>query len=167
MRSHQKTMLLLASVFLVPLILAWVVLKMGWFERGALSHGQWLEPPMQLENYQVGKWSIAQVIKDDCLDVCSDNLVRLNTAWLALGIAKQKTQRLALISEAKEANIDAGYARLAITQSNQGLAGYDQQWLVVDPTGWVILSYQPAQGDEQVKGLITDVKRLIKNSRFQ
>ncbi|MGY5451083.1 hypothetical protein ACVFI8_09100 [Agarivorans sp. MS3-6] len=172
MKSHQKTMLLVASVFLVPLLLAWLVLNMGWFERGVLSHGQWLEPPLQLENYTPGKWSIAQVVHQQCEEQCVEQWSKLDNAWLALGIAKQKTQRMALLNDVQLsveqlATIDEGVAQLRLTQRNQALAGYDQQWLVVDPTGWVILSYQPSLGDEQVKGLITDLKRLIKNSRFQ
>ncbi|GAC99957.1 hypothetical protein [Agarivorans albus] len=167
MRSHQKTMLLLASVFLVPLILAWVVLKMGWYEPGALSHGEWLEPPRQLENYPIGKWSIAQVIDGDCSQACLQQLSKLNNAWLALGIAKQQTQKVALISGEQLNQINDGLEQMRLGQANQQLADYDQQWLVIDPTGWVIMSYQPAQGDEQIKGLITDLKRLIKNSRFQ
>jgi len=167
MKTQKKPMLWLAATFLLPLLLAWLVLKLGWYQSGALSHGQWLEPPLQLDNYPRGKWSIAQVVDGECAELCQQNLAKLNNAWLALGIAKQKTLRMAL-TPAKDGELlsEASLTQLSLSNSQQ-FSAYSQQWLLVDPTGWVILAYQPSQGDEQVKGLITDLKKLIKNSRFQ
>ncbi|WP_432455761.1 hypothetical protein ACRRS0_09940 [Agarivorans sp. QJM3NY_29] len=174
MISQQKTMLKLVAVFLVPILLAWLVLKMGWFERGTLSHGEWLEPPVQLSDYPQGKWSIAQVVAKPCEQDCLQQFQLLSKAWMALGIAKQKTQRLALLTKAaaldEASSLVEGTQIAALSLANnqqQAWAQYDQRWLVVDPTGWVIMSYQPQQGYTQVKGLISDLQRLIKNSRYQ
>jgi len=168
MKTQKKPMLWLAATFLLPLLLAWLVLKLGWYQSGALSHGQWLEPPLQLDNYPRGKWSIAQVVDGECAELCQQNLAKLNNAWLALGIAKQKTLKLALTQPVEGERFNqASLTQLSLSESNPQFSAYNQQWLLVDPTGWVILAYQPSQGDEQVKGLITDLKKLIKNSRFQ
>lgn len=167
MKTQQKTMLLLAATFLLPLLLAWLVLKLGWYQAGALSHGQWLEPPLQIDNYPRGKWSIAQVVNGECAQQCQQNLAKLNNAWLALGIAKQKTLRVALTQPSDAALFEQASLTQLSLNNRQQFSAYNQQWLLVDPTGWVILAYQPSQGDEQIKGLITDLKKLIKNSRFQ
>ncbi|WP_026957613.1 hypothetical protein [Aliagarivorans taiwanensis] len=162
----RRQLLLVAAVFVLPILLAWLVLKFQWFETGVMSHGEWVDPPMQLDGYPSGKWGLAKIEPRLCSESCLEQRELLQQVWLSLGAARQQTG-LWVIADSEPANLPEGAQWLASSPVPAEFAGSEPSWLVIDPKGWVILSYQPELGHEHLKGLVADVKKLVKLSRFK
>lgn len=173
-KRSRRTLYGIILVFVLPIVLAWLVLRLGWFESGVLSHGEWVDPAVQLTNYPEGKWSLAQVNNGRCDEgACQQQLQWLDNVWQGLGAAKLKSQTLVLDVGPSSSIADNTWQGLRMqVASNQltELKGYSGQWLIVDPTGLIILSYSQMQNVEDssiAMGLNRDLKKLIKNSRYQ
>ena len=143
----RKTVLVLLAVFLLPVILAWLTLKQGWFTPGVNSHGEWVQGQISDDK----QWRLILPITPDCA-TCTAAVPLLNNIDTALG---RDSDRVAVVQLPASQDLEAGYVYIA------------------DPPGLLIMRY--ALPDTQVdadkaqsvmgKALLSDLRRLLKYSR--
>lgn len=156
---------------LVPLVLAYLVLSLGWYTPGATNRGAFLSQELQLsfirqDSSQAGRWHlIAQPNSgQDCGYECQELLYGLNQTYLALGKLQKRVTAQVL---ATQLDLSA-YPKLMLTAApEQGLSA--QYLYLVDPFGKVILQYpvtgERAQTISSSKAALADIKKLLKYSR--
>jgi hypothetical protein len=139
----HKPVLILVSVFLLPVALAWLTLSQGWFTPGVNGHGEWVEGQIA----QDSQWRLVLPVSSEC-ELCEQAAPLLENIDLALGRDGTRVEVLRLPASAK---LEAGFVYIA------------------DPPGLLIMRY-PLSGDEVSdrltgKALLGDLRRLLKFSR--
>lgn len=149
----------------VPLILAFLVLKLGWFTPGATNKGEFVafETSLNLQ-HERPTWAIVYQPSDHCDVTCSEQLYGLNQTYIALGKLQKRVEAYVL-SDGFSAS---EYSHLKLKPiTNQNLQA-DHLYLV-DPMGKVIMQYKGStERDETIqtsKDLLADIKKLLKYAR--
>ena len=159
------------------------------------SHGELIKPSIQVKNLALfnpvtgefsgklhGKWSLLYLAEDSCTDNCRQGLYKLRQIRLATGKHAHRVQRvLAVFSEQLPGYIADDLVqeyrgqllvmadKITRTHAEQEDTYFDREQVykkriyLVDPQGNLVLSY-PAEVDP--KGIIKDLKRLLKYSRI-
>lgn len=112
--SARQSFVLLALLFLAPLLVAWFVLSggEGWRPAGTTNHGTLIQPARLMDlpggiqdragkDYTKdslrGKWTLLQVGDAGCDAVCETNLYKMRQIRLAQGEHMNRVQRLFLV----------------------------------------------------------------------
>lgn len=182
----RKQLLLLAAVFLGPVILAFVVYYgFDWRPAGSTQHGELLKPPTRLPDIALGalrdgvaptfrrKWSLIVIAHDGCAEECHAELYETRQARKALSRERDRTQRVLRISgDFDRALIEAQHPDLVIVPDDApaavALAEYlseaDSAYIyLADPLGNLMMRFPRDTG---MKGIHTDLKKLLKLSRI-
>lgn len=149
----------------IPLVLAFLVLKMGWFTPGATNKGEFVPFDTRL-NFQHEKptWAIVYQPKNDCDRLCEEQLYGLNQTYIALGKLQKRVRAYILY------NSKAGseYSHLAHKTLQDAHLQADHLYLV-DPLGKVIMQYKGSEDRNATiqtsKDLLSDIKKLLKYAR--
>lgn len=173
-RSGRRHLLLIASLFLVPLAAA-IALYFSFNWRPAIgAHGTLIDPPQPLlaEELQ-GRWSLVYLAGDDCDERSPIVLEELSRLRLALDKDATRVQRVLLhageCATTDFASADPDLLLLAAT-GNDGAAlralfppAIDGAHgiYIVDPHGNLLMSY-PAT--DSARGLLKDLERLLRLS---
>lgn len=157
------------SIFLVmagvPLILAFVVLKMGWYTPGATNKGEFVEFTTELAlHHDVPTWSIVYQPTESCDAVCVEQFYGLNQTYIALGKLQKRVNAYVLGS----AKLPSEYPMLkTLKLTNKNLSS--QYLYIVDPFGKVIMQYAGAADREHTintsKDILADIKKLLNYAR--
>ena len=168
----------------------------GLIPEGSTSHGTLVEPPRMIDlpanigtrtdmtltaDYLRGKWTLVYIGDAQCDEVCLQNFYKMRQVRLAQNENVRRVQRLFLLTgkEIPEAlsTILEKYPgmEVALLSPDQagatvplfevdGLAapGSERDYLV-DPLGYLMMYYAP---DAEPKGMLKDLKKLLKYSRF-
>ena len=130
---------------------------------------------------QERKWTLLVLAGDDCDETCAKNLYLTRQVRTALGKETPRIRRYLVTTGAPSAATEAYLAkehpnllqlradRAAVERFlAPGLGGKDafaeHLYFVVDPQGWVMMSYTPAHDG---KAVMADLKFLLKNSHEQ
>jgi len=149
----------------VPLLLAFVILKMGWFTPGATNKGAFVEQEITLVlPHERPTWSIVYQPSEQCDLICLEQLYSLNQTYVALGKLQKRVKAFVL-----NANTDISqYSHLAHNDANNKLLSENHIYLV-DPFGKVILQYAGSTDRQHTiqtsKDIIADVKKLLNYAR--
>lgn len=167
--SSKRFFLYFIGLAIVPLMLAYAVLKLGWFTPGGTAKGQFVETEIQLNLKLTDPstrpmWNIVVQPNNNCLSTCEELLYGLNQTYVALGKLQKRVQVKVLTTELDLTN----YPHLsAASFGNQLLE--QNQFYVVDPFGKVILQYPASDSREQTikssKAILADIKKLLNYSR--
>lgn len=174
----------LFSVFMFPIVgaLALNVLAPSWSPFGRVNRGELVEPPVRLDEpllalterhlvsdaEREGTWMVVHVSKPPCNANCEKALVSLRQARLALGKDASRVDRWWMMTREADARtvqrVAAAYPGLKMTVLERPwpLGRPDAPLQVVDPAGYVILSYERA---DAASDLLKDLKRLLKISK--
>ena len=157
------------SVFLamagVPLLLAFVVLKMGWFTPGATNKGEFVRDEISLTlPHDKPTWSIVYQPSSACGQMCQEQLYSLNQTHIALGKLQKRVSAYVL-----DRNTDiSAFSHLVAEARGHEKLKQDYIYLV-DPFGKVILQYAGSNDRQQTiqtsKDIIADVKKLLNYAR--
>ncbi|MCJ8312732.1 MAG: hypothetical protein HRU38_10660 [Saccharospirillaceae bacterium] len=158
--------------FILPLLLAYVVLKTGWYQAGVNNNGLLMRSEIFLEDWRESKhksWTVlyvpSQNLKNNinltdvvdlensvsCNQFCENTKYAINQTYAALGKKQNKVDVLIL---------------------NETVVGLNPTSLyLVDRFGLVVFEY-PLQIEfennfDTLKGLISDLKKLLKNARSE
>ena len=155
--SRWKVPALFALVILLPVLLAALILRQGWYEPGTRSKGQWLSrdiyllrplPPHQIT------WRLVYLEAGRCEAECRQVPVLMQRIRSALG---RNLDKLALVQLAAEPRLET---RAEMQAGNL---------MLVDPQGLAILRYEvPASTTEWPlfgKGVLSDLQQLLKYQR--
>ncbi len=187
-RAGRRQLLVVGSIFLVPLAAAFLLYYSAGWRPSANAHGLLIEPPRTLEVAGVlladgrtapagvfeGKWSLVHPadVCDERTEALLDELARVR---VALGKDESRVRRVLLhagaCSDVTFQSRDADLLVLAATAP--GGADFLAQFppaadgapgiYVVDPHGNLMMSY-PASGS--ARGLLKDMERLLRLSNI-
>lgn len=177
-------MLLIASVFFGPLVVATVMYYGGYFQpEGRTNHGALLEPIVsvaeQLPNSGVveqadGYWSLIYSSSGECGDDCKNALITLRQSQKMLGKEMDRLKRVFLHGESSPDTVfladehaglivireDALRALLNNKKPVQLSAG---GYFLMDPLGNLVMYFEP---NINPSDMVEDIKRLLKFSRI-
>lgn len=186
---NLRTLALLGSVFLLPLLAAFCTYYgSSWRPAGRLNHGELLNPARPLPQTPLpsvpgqpaapaplfgGQWSLVYVGAGDCPAECAAVLTLMRQTRLALNQDMDRVRRVFLVSAdccpKRELLQEHPGLIVADATGNAGAALLRQfpagarasRLFIVDPLGNLILSYDARQNP---RGLLEDLKRLLRLS---
>ncbi len=142
----NKSLLLLILVFVLPFVLAKLVLNQHWYREGELNQGEFLPEQVML-------------------------LLPENRQWLLLHPPTAQASQLLpqLISSlGREQHRVRAFAISQLSEQEQQRLSPDY-WYICDPTGLVLLRYviPPTETEklQMAKAMQTDLRRLLKMSK--
>lgn len=169
--------------------------QQGWRPEGTTNQGVLIQPPRPLvlpagipdaaggvlqEDYLQGKWTLLYIGSSDCGEICRTNLYHMRQVRLSQGENLQRVQRLFLVVDATSleplADILKEYPQLTSGALSPGQSAElaplflidaepmraAERVYLVDPLGNLMMYYQ---ADADPRGMIKDLKRLLKYSR--
>lgn len=172
--TGRKTLLALVLVFLLPVAAAQLVLRMGWYQGGVTNHGELLQQSVQLTELTAAmdepKWMLilAASHTPGCDNRCKQARYLMQQTYTALG---REQDRVALVevrsSDHGDPQPPAGIILYAGKVSIPALP--ETSIYLADPLGRLVLRY-PLVDEQQLtltgKGMLTDLKRLLKQSKI-
>ncbi len=190
-KRRRTRILLLATflIFLLPVVGAWLlnVFAPDWRPFGTLNHGTLVQPVRALSAsglryldgtafdpaYLTGRWTLVHLPDADCGDSCMDSLLRSHQIQQALGDDRDRVQLLLVVGETRHAPAAKLPAGTAVSLADEPwlakffFPGTDHSQPVhiylVDPQGYLMMRYA---GDVDQRGLLADLKRLLKISKI-
>ncbi|MCC4815776.1 hypothetical protein BCU85_10260 [Vibrio lentus] len=177
-RSKGRVMLIgLILIFALPAIIAKTVLEQHWYTAGVTNSGELVEPRVTLEDVGITLpvaeegWLVGYIAPTECESLCEQQLHYLNQSYLALGKNKERVTAVVFVAEGVSLKGTINKPDLEF------LAGGDQlraefapaSIVIIDPLGQLVMEYksvsEPSQLVSQSKGMIHDLRKLLKLSR--
>lgn len=176
-RRGRMTLLALAALFFVPLFIAFALYYGGgWRPAETTNHGLLYQPAVPLGARWAGEnWRMVYIGDGRCDAACRDALVVMRQSRLALANEMSRVQRVFV---ATGECCDRSYLKgqhegletidgtdPALRADLAAFAAPDQAHAlyIVDPLGNLVLRFDAR---ENAKGLLTDVKKLLKLSHI-
>jgi len=156
------------AMAIVPLVLAFMVLKFGWFTSGATAKGQFVETEISLNLMDTTDkpiWFLVfQPNNNDCDKTCEELLYGLNQTYTALGKLQKRVNAIVLNESIELANYPLLKPHQAINDALE-----ENYIYLVDPFGKVVLKYAGSPVRENTiktsKDILSDVKKLLNYAR--
>ena len=182
-KKNKLMMLLLASVFILPVLLAKLALDNGWFNQAATNKGELLSPIVDMSVLQITKqepkWKLFYILPAVCSVECENALYSITQVHSALGKESDRAEVVVITHE--ESNIEQ-LAQLKDKQNirllNTNLKNLQQLFkeqntdaiFIADTLGNVILHY-PLQIDQEQailhsRDILSDMRKVLKLSRI-
>jgi len=181
MKKHG-TLLLLLSIFLLPVVLAKLVLDLNWYQGGVTNRGELLSTPLAPKWLgQSGKWQLVYLMPDECDELCGGALFNLRQIPLAVGAEQDRVSSVLLVTESGLSHISAEVRKqLQGVEQTQVPAHVVTQLrtleygakaiYIADPLGNVMMAYPLVKGQAAIlaqgKDVLRDLKRLLKVSKI-
>ncbi|WP_299017222.1 cytochrome oxidase [uncultured Photobacterium sp.] len=181
MKKHW-TLLLLLGVFMLPVVLAKLVLDLNWYQGGVTNRGELLASPLTSDWLgQSDKWQLVYLMPPECDERCVGALFNLRQIPQVVGAGQERISSVLLVAEAEWASLSSSYAEQVeglesmlvpdhvITQLRTLEYGA-QAIYIADPLGNVMMAYPLVKGQAAVlalgKDVLRDLKRLLKVSKI-
>ncbi|QIR04990.1 hypothetical protein HBA18_00515 [Salinivibrio costicola] len=168
----RMTLLALIGIFVLPVVVAKLVLEQSWYEKGVTNYGQFLAEPATLNWLpEQGQWRLIYRVPEQCDAVCEQALFQLTQIPIAVGKERDRVTSVALTSTTPNALEVLTWQTLTTEQAQAWQQqAFDKSTIYLsDPMNNVVLAY-PVSDDKtkwvaQGKGLLRDLKRLLKLSK--
>ncbi|MBQ4839521.1 transmembrane cytochrome oxidase associated protein [Pseudoalteromonas luteoviolacea] len=156
----NKTLWLFIGCFLLPVIMAFTVLKLDFRPSSTTNNGNFLEHEIWLPIQQDDKlWTIVLNLPSGCASACAVQKSNAQNLHVALGKNRSKVSIVMV-----------GTDELAIEQSVQEKLT-PASFYLVNKQGLVVLEYlykpDPEANRLVLKGLLKDMKKLLNYARSQ
>jgi len=177
--KNRRSLLLLLTVFILPILLAKLALDNQWLSLGVTNQGKLITQPLTLNDLGIDnqafdkKWLIIYRLPHTCPDLCLHSIETVHNSYVALGKDMPRVSAVLLKEDLFSALQNQRLAKsqweiLALTPQMSNLL-QEPQVLIADPLGNVILTHQlPEKEQLQAafgKAIITDMKKLLKYSK--
>ena len=177
--KNRRSLLLLLTVFILPILLAKLALDNQWLSLGVTNQGKLITQPLTLNDLGIDnqafdkKWLIIYRLPHTCPDLCLHSIETVHNSYVALGKDMPRVSAVLLKEDLFSALQNQRLAKsqweiLALTPQMNNLL-QEPQVLIADPLGNVILTHQlPKQEKLQAafsKAIIADMKKLLKYSK--
>ncbi len=166
-------------ITLLPLVIAWamaysIIEIPKTTKNNGLLMPAGIHVPVTLTNIQNGKWGLL-IISDDCRVSCQQQIYRMQQLHKSLGKYYDRLQPIWLTTqrdvESQNLTIDIDLSEVTRIQNDsvfawfnqQSLAWQDQSVWLIDPTGTLVMRFQPELTARQV---MSDLNWLLKISRI-
>jgi hypothetical protein len=177
-------MLLIASVFFGPLVVATAMYYGGYFQpEGRTNHGALLEPFVSVAEQLPGSgvveqgdgyWSLIYNGSGECGDDCKSALITLRQSQKMLGKEFDRIKRVFLHGESSPDTVFLAdeHAGLIATREDALRALLNNKkpvelsaggYFLMDPLGNLVMYFEP---DINPSDMVEDIKRLLKLSRI-
>ncbi|WP_261817865.1 hypothetical protein [Vibrio gallicus] len=174
-RSGRYKLVALLALFVIPVIAAKLILYMHWYEAGATNKGNLIEPRVTFKQLGIvnpipDSWQLVFIVPSSCDAVCKERWYLLNQSRVALGAYAERVQIALYASDSSDlewVNSLADKQHLLMLPARE-LPVVEQDYLLVDPLGQWVIRYPEVQVEKAVsqsKGLISDVRKILKLSR--
>ncbi len=112
-RAARRKMLLLASLFALPVIAAWALYLSGWRPSATGNHGELVQPARPIEDAALvtldgkplrfsglrGKWTLIAFSAAECLKPCEQNLYKMRQVIAAQGEHADRAQGVLVVTD--------------------------------------------------------------------
>ena len=178
-KSNRRSLLLLITVFILPILLAKLALENQWLDLGVTNQGELLTQQLTLTDLGMNEqefaqqWLIIYRLPSQCTDMCLHSIETVHNSYVALGKDMPRVTPVLLKENIFSAQQNKQLTKsqwqiLALTPQMKNLL-QGPQVLIADPLGNIILSHQlPEQEQQQTslgKAIIADMKKLLKYSK--
>ncbi|KZX65518.1 hypothetical protein A3712_18670 [Vibrio sp. HI00D65] len=176
-RSRGRLVLIgLILVFALPAIIAKTVLEQNWYTSGVTNTGELVEPRVTLQDFGLTapneeEWLVGYIAPTDCDSLCEQQLHYLNQSYLALGRNKERVTAVVFVSEGNTLPGAFNKPDLSFLSGGEQLSTKfaPASIVIIDPLGQLVMEYksvsEPSQLVGQSKGMIHDLRKLLKLSR--
>ena len=156
--NKKKFLLLFILCCALPLAAAKLVLDMGWFSRGASSHGQWQQTEVFLlpATTEKAHWRLAVPASEECDNQCQRALFTVQQLYVGLGRKQQQLQPV-LLGSAKAPEQFNVFSRLQPERSVPETL--NKHILLIDQQGLVLLSYPAPATDADMAGVAKAIRQ--------
>ncbi|MGB3622042.1 MAG: SCO family protein [Ketobacter sp.] len=161
--KNRRTLLIALALFVIPVIVAAVLLKTGLYKSvGTSNKGLLINPPLSFEDIPLKdaankvldpeqfkrKWWLVYVIPEHCDESCSNSLFQMRQVHTALGPEQSRVERLVISTAPLEAPYDRlikeefPKLRVVFTQASQlkqAFAPVEDNQLKATPSGHIYL----------------------------
>lgn len=180
MSSQFRSRLALVAVvvaFLIPVLIAKLVLDNHWYQGGVTNEGAMLVPPLEL-NDQINqslppKWRLGYIAVNGCDASCEQALYALNQTDIAVGRESDRVQPIVLTNGDLDFDLDRVPMLQEVVNPELVTALADvppNRIFVIDPLGNVILHYEVFADEEKMrseaKNMLADLRKLLKLSKI-
>jgi hypothetical protein len=176
---NRRSLLLLVSVFILPILLAKLALENQWLDLGVTNQGKLLDQPLTLNELGIDQsefakqWLIIYRLPNVCPEICLHSIEAVHNSYVALGKDMPRISPVLLKENIFSAQQNKQLAKsqwqiLTLTSQMSNLL-QKPQVLIADPLGNIILRHQlPEKVEQQAafgKAIIADMKKLLKYSK--
>jgi hypothetical protein len=176
-------MLLLAAVFILPVLLAKLALDNGWFNQAATNKGELISPPVDMTTLQTTqqepKWKLIYVLPEICAVDCENALYSIAQVRSALGKESDRAEVVVIIHEKSNlAQLTLLKEKTNIRLLTTDLKSLQQVFkenptdgiFIADTLDNVILRYPLHIDKEQAilhsRDILSDMRKVLKLSRI-
>ena len=177
--KSRRSLILLLSVFIIPVVLAKLALTNQWFNEGVTNQGTLVEGELTLANIGIAvpenkQWLVIYSVPENCDEKCIQALKGIENTYLALGRETPRVTPVALTRSPFNAeqlqSLDNNHWQFKTTNAEALKQLPPGQIYVSDPLGNIMLNYQQPQNAEDIpafgRGMLSDMKKLLKYSRI-
>jgi len=177
--KNRRSLLLLLTVFILPILLAKLALENQWLDLGVTNQGKLLERPLTLDELGIDsseftkQWLIIYRLPNVCPELCLHSIEAVHNSYVALGkdmprVSAVLIKKNIFSAEQNKQLSKSQWQVLTLTPQMNNLL-QEPQVLIADPLGNIILRHQlPGSVEQQPafgKAIITDMKKLLKYSK--
>lgn len=180
--SSKRSLIILIAVFTLPVILAYMALKLNWFNEASTNRGELLQPVIEaasLLNESDINWHLLYVIPENCDIACDNALYSVKQIYMATGKESDRVQALFIYTE-KSANEAVAKAKefggaIVLQKSevnvNEVFKDLDINAIfITDTLHNIVLRYPITEDKQQAimdsRDILADLKKLLKLSRI-
>ena len=177
--KNRRSLLLLITAFILPILLAKLALDNQWLDFGVTNQGKLLTQSLTLTDLGIKEpalaqqWLIIYRLPNKCPDICLHSIETVHNSYVSLGKDMPRVTPVLLkenIFSAQQNNqlAKSQWKILSLTPQMKNLL-HEPQVLIADPLGNIILSHQLPEKEQQQtalgKAIIADMKKLLKYSK--
>lgn len=199
LRKNRRLLLILLASFVVPFLIGDLAYRMGWYQGGQTNKGRLIDPPVAFTAlaardmadrpldaaFADESWWLLYVMPAECEAACRNRLFQMRQVDKALGKESGRLRQLLVLTgpvapeteallqrefgefvriQGEAGGIDKSLAAVVPAASRAGLL------YVMDPMGWIMLSYPPEADEktsvEKAEDVLQDIRKLLKASRI-
>ncbi len=178
-RAGRRELVAILGIAILPFVIAGIAFldfPVDQIPDTTKNQGTLVYPPVQVEFLQskAKQWSLIQVVKEDCAEVCEQTLYLTRQARKALGKDAARVHRVSLsrsdLSETFMNLIRNEHKSMlvlvdaeSVEQLLQITAEIDNMVFLMDPLGNIMMYFSP---DKVGKPLMEDLRHLLRISRI-
>ena len=178
-RAGRRELVAILGIAILPFVIAGIAFldfPVDQIPDSTKNQGTLVYPPVQVEFLQskAKQWSLIQVVKEDCMEVCERTLYLTRQARKALGKDAARVHRVSLsrsdLSETFMSLIQNEHKSMLVLVDAESVeqlleitAEIDNKVFLMDPLGNIMMYFPP---DKVGKPLMEDLRHLLRISRI-
>jgi len=189
MKKNRLTIIALASVFILPVVLAKLALENDWFNKASTNRGVLLESPLDASellaaadkhvNGEKNTWKLLMTIPTNCDISCQNAVLTISNVRQAVGRQMERVDAIFLVTQNSDAdalkNIQSKNLGIVLSQDienvnkvfkNEGINAI----FLTDTLNNVVLKYPNTSDQDQAimdgRDVLSDLRKLLKLSRI-